>query len=294
MATRDDLRETQFDGHGSMVRWTERAGPLPARVFIHGLGVNGEAVLGAFADEPALGGHRSLLIDLPGHGASDRPADFSYSLEDHAAAVAVVWAAAGLHGVDVVGHSLGADIAIVVAYRNPGLVNRLVISEANLDPLPAVSNGRASQAIRLQSEDEFVTSGYDHLMADNPGWATMLKACSPVAVYRSAVGLTSGTTPTMREMFVSMTMPRMFVHGDRGEPLLGAGGLRLAGIRLVTIPNAGHMMMFDNLPAYVAAVAAGLGEAPGRSAGQHPPPIRRTRRAGPDHPSAGREGECGP
>jgi pimeloyl-ACP methyl ester carboxylesterase len=67
----------------------------------------------------------------------------------------------------------------------------------------------------------------------------------------------------MREMFVSMTMPRTFLHGDRGEPLLDAGGLRRAGIRVVTIPNAGHMMMFDNSPAFVVAVASGLGEAPG-------------------------------
>jgi len=264
MATRENVRETPFDRHGSMVRWTERAGSLPARVFIHGLGGNSEAILGAVADEPALGEHRSLLIDLPGHGASDRPSDFSYSLEDHAAAVSAVCEAAGIHGVDLVGHSLGADISIVVAYRNPGLVKCLVICEANLDPLPAVSNGRTSQAIRLQSEEEFVTSGYDRLLADNPGWATMLRACSPLAVHRSAVSLTSGTTPTMREMFVSMTMPRTFIHGDRGEPLLGAGGLRQAGIRVVAIPNAGHMMMFDNAPAYVAAVASAVGEAPGR------------------------------
>src|SRR5262245_29010036 len=242
MAIRDDLRETPFDRNGSMVRWTERAGPLPARVFIHGLGGNGEAILGAVADDPALGRHHSLLIDLPGHGASDRPADFSYSLDGHAAAVAAVCAAARIHGVDLVGHSLGADIAIVVAYRFPGLVSRLVISEANLDPLPAASNGRLSQAIRLQPEAEFVTSGYDRLIADNPSWATTLSACSPLAVHRSAVGLTSGTTPTMREMFASMTMPRMFVHGDRGEPLLDAGGLQRAKIRVVTIPNAGHMM----------------------------------------------------
>ena len=262
MSTREDLRETPFDRRGSMVRWTERPGPMTPRLFIHGLGGSGEAILGATADQPAMRGHRSLVIDLPGHGRSDRPADFSYSLEDHAAAVAAVCEAAGIERVDLVGHSLGADIAIVVAYRNPGLVSRLVISEANLDPLPAASDGRASQSIRLQSEGEFVTRGYDRLMADNPDWAPLLRACSPVAVYRSAVGLTSGTTPTMREMFVSMTMPRMFIHGDRGEPLLDADGLRQAGIRVVTIPNAGHMVMFDNPPAYEAATAAGLGQAP--------------------------------
>jgi pimeloyl-ACP methyl ester carboxylesterase len=262
VAARHGIRETPFDHHGSMVRWTERAGPLPARVYVHGLGGNGEAILGATADAPALGQHRSILVDLPGHGISDRPDDFSYSLEAHAAAVAAVCAAAGVHGVDLLGHSLGADTSIVVAYRNPGLVRRLVISEANLDPLPATLDGRASQAIRSQPEAAFVATGYDRLVTENPGWAATLRRCSPLAVHRSAVGLTTGTTPTMREMFVAMDMPRTFIHGDRGEPLLDADGLRRAGVRVVEIPNAGHMMMFDNPPAYVAALAAALGETP--------------------------------
>jgi pimeloyl-ACP methyl ester carboxylesterase len=263
MADAGDTHETPFDEHGSRVRWTERSGPLPARVFLHGLGGNREAILGAVADDPALGRHRSLLIDLPGHGASDRPQDFSYSLEAHAAAVAAVCAAAGVDGVGLVGHSLGADIAIVVAYRYPGLVARLVISEANLDPLPASNSGRTSQAIRLQPEAEFVATGYDRLVAENPGWAGTLRKSSPLAVHRSAVGLTSGTAPTMREMFVSLDAPRTFIHGDRGEPLLDADGLRAAGIQVITIPNAGHMMMRDNPRAFVDAVATALGQTPG-------------------------------
>jgi pimeloyl-ACP methyl ester carboxylesterase len=261
--TTHDVHETAFDDHGSKVRWTERTGALPARVLVHGLGGNGEAILGAVADDPALGGHRSILIDLPGHGASDRPDDFSYSLEAHAAAVVAVCAAAGVDGVDLIGHSLGADIAIVVAYRNPGLVARLVISEANLDPLPASTTGRASQAIRLQPEADFVATGYDQLIADSPSWAGTLRQCSALAVHRSAVGLTSGTTPTMREMFVSLDMPRTFIHGDRGEPLLDPAGLRAAGIQVITIPDAGHMMMRDNPPAFVDAVASALGQTPG-------------------------------
>jgi pimeloyl-ACP methyl ester carboxylesterase len=258
-----DLHETAFDDRGSQVRWTERPGAPPARVFVHGLGGNGEAILGTLADDPALGGHRSILIDLPGHGASDRPDDFSYSLEAHAAAVVAVCAAAGVDGIDLIGHSLGADIAIVVAYRNPGLVGRLVVSEANLDPLPASTTGRASQAIRHQPEADFVAAGYDRLVAGSPAWAGTLRQCSPLAIHRSAVGLTSGTTPTMREMFVSLDMPRTFIHGDRGEPLLDADGLRAAGIQVITIPDAGHMMMRDNSLAFVDAVASALGQTPG-------------------------------
>jgi pimeloyl-ACP methyl ester carboxylesterase len=65
----------------------------------------------------------------------------------------------------------------------------------------------------------------------------------------------------MRAMFTAMHIPRTFIHGDRGEPLLDAMGLQAAGVRVVTIPNAGHMMMFDNPPAFLAAVVEALGAA---------------------------------
>lgn len=252
------MHQTSFDAHGSQIRWSEITGDSPARVFIHGLGGTGEAILGALARDPAIAGHRSILVDLPGHGASDRPADYPYTLDAHAEAVVAVCRAAGVDGIDLVGHSLGADIAIVVAAQNQGLVRHLVISEANLDPLPPSLTGRASQAIRAQTEAAFVDTGYPALMDGNEQWARTLRFADARAIHRSAVGLTIGSTPTMRAMFVALPIPRTFIKGDRGEPLLDAAGLEAAGVRVVTIPDAGHMMMFDNPPAFVAAVAAAL------------------------------------
>lgn len=256
--TLDRVPSTPFDPRGSQIRWTEIPGALPARVYVHGLGGNGEAIFGAVARDPAVVGHRSLLLDLPGHGSSDQPDDYSYTLEALAAAVAAACAAAGVSSVDLVGHSLGADTAIVVAYRHPELVGRLVISEANLDPLPPSLTGRTSQAIRAQTEEHFVAAGYRELLDDYPGWAPTLRLCSPIAIYRSSVGLNIGTAPTMREMFVGMRIPRTFIKGDRGEPLLDEEGLKAAGVEVTTIPDAGHMMMFDNPAPFVDAVVAGL------------------------------------
>jgi pimeloyl-ACP methyl ester carboxylesterase len=252
------MPSTSFDRHGSQIRWAEIPGELPARVYVHGLGGNGEAIFGEVARDPSIAGRRSLLIDLPGHGSSDRPDDFSYTLEALADAVAAACAAAGVAGVDLVGHSLGADTAIVVAARHPELVRRLVISEANLDPLPPALDGRTSQAIRAQTEEHFVETGYDELFAQYPTWAPTLRLCSPVAIHRSSVGLNVGTVPTMREMFVAMTIPRTFIKGDSGEPLLDEAGLEAAGVRVVTVPDAGHMMMHDNPAAFTRELADAL------------------------------------
>lgn len=247
-----------FDAHGSQIRWTEIPGGLPARVFIHGLGSNGMAVFGRYLGRPELGARRSILVDLPGHGASDRPEDFSYDLAAHADAVAVAIAASGLRGVDVVGHSLGGDTAIVLAARHPDLAGRLVITEANLDPLPPALDARASQAMRAVPEAAWVAEGYTRLLETEPGWATTLRLCAPYAVHRSAVGLTTMTRPTTRELFTSMSMPRTFVRGEHGEPLVGADQLRSAGIRVLTVPSAGHMMMDDNPEGYLAALVEAL------------------------------------
>src|SRR6478609_2189282 len=201
--------KTTFDNAGSQIRWLDLAGRLPARVFVHGLGGVGWAAFGHIAGHPTLGGHRSLVIDLPGHGLSDRPRDWVYSLDDHAAAVAAVCAAAGVDGIDLVGHSLGADIAITVTGRNPGLVSRLVVAEANLDPLPrSATGGRGSQRIAAQAEEPFVATGFGAYIAAYADWAPTLRLCDPVAVHRSAVGLVTGTRPTMRDMLTTLTIER--------------------------------------------------------------------------------------
>jgi pimeloyl-ACP methyl ester carboxylesterase len=211
------VRSVAFDAAGSRIRWADLPGRLPARVFVHGMGGLGSATFGEVAGHRALGGHRSLVIDLPGHGLSDRPPGFGYTLDDHASVIARVCEAAGVDSIDLVGHSLGADIAVVVMGRYPRLVGRLVVAEANLDPLPRSATGRFSQRIAMQSEEEFLARGYQEILDTVPGWAWMLRLCDPRAVYRSAGGLITGTRPTMREMLLVSRIPRTFIRGEQAS-----------------------------------------------------------------------------
>lgn len=72
----------------------------------------------------ALSGHRTVLIDLLGFGESPKPW-IRYSVERHVAALHA--SLAGERCVTLVGHSLGAALALAYAARHPSIVRRLVL-----------------------------------------------------------------------------------------------------------------------------------------------------------------------
>ena len=209
---------------------------------------------------PAFATGRSIIVDLPGHGRSDRPSTFGYTLDEHAVAVGALLDAEGLRGVDLIGHSLGGSIAIVLASRRPDLVAQLVVVEANLDPLPALSTGLGSQRISSYSEAAWLTEGSADFIARNPALAATLRRCDPLAIHRSAVGLITGTRPTVRALLMSLAIPRAFIRGARGELLGGAEQLVETGVRLVELPDAGHMVMLDQPELFARALVEALTE----------------------------------
>ncbi|MGW3413185.1 alpha/beta fold hydrolase [Streptomyces sp. NPDC000888] len=249
------MKQAEFDGKGSHIRWTETAGAEPARVYVHGLGAASTVYNAHIAARPELAGRRTLFVDLPGHGISDRPADFGYTLEDHADALAAVLDAAHLIGAELVAHSMGGAVAIVLAHRRPDLVSRLVLTEANLDPHPPVKAG--SSGIASYEEDDYVENGGHARVLDmvGPSWAATMRLADPRALHRTAAGLMRGTNPTMRHMLRELTADRVYLQGELSGELPGKEGLEAAGVRVVTMPGAGHNVMFDNPDAFVAEVA---------------------------------------
>ena len=71
-----------------------------------------------------LSGHRTALVDLLGFGQSPKPWT-RYSVERHVAALHACLA--GERSMTLVGHSLGAALALAYAARYPSVVRRLVL-----------------------------------------------------------------------------------------------------------------------------------------------------------------------
>ena len=110
--------------HGHEVAY-RAAGTGPVVVLVHGMA-------GSSATwEPVIAGlaeHFTVVApDLPGHGASAKPADGDYSLGAFASGVRDLMVALGHPRATIVGQSLGGGVAMQFAYQFPARCERLVL-----------------------------------------------------------------------------------------------------------------------------------------------------------------------
>lgn len=258
---------------GAFVRFVDIAGREPVRVYLHGLARSSSGALAHIAAHPVVVGHRSLLVDLLGFGFSDRPVSFGYRMEDHAKTIVALLDRLGIGGCELVGHSMGGVVAILVASQRPDLASAVVAAEANLDS----GGGMLSGAIAQQTEAKYVTRGYEADLERVAGQARddpaglagivlgMLRAAAPYAIHRSARSLVEGSTPSVREQMRSLSMRRAFLAGERSlsspeNPSFE--DLAAAGVRRIVVPGAGHPMMFENPDGFARAIGDALGPPP--------------------------------
>jgi pimeloyl-ACP methyl ester carboxylesterase len=71
-------------------------------------------------------GHRVVLVDLLGHGGSEKPSE-GYTPQNQAKVVAEALERLGVRDGTVVGHSLGGSVAVALSEQSPELVKRAVI-----------------------------------------------------------------------------------------------------------------------------------------------------------------------
>jgi len=111
-----------------------RAGPADAPetlLFLHGWAGSKELWRHTLALMPPQ--YRTIALDLPGTGGTPLPADMQ-TIPQMAQWVAGVCTRLGLADVTLIGHSLGGNLAAEICLLFPGLVRRLVMADAALDP----------------------------------------------------------------------------------------------------------------------------------------------------------------
>ena len=113
----------------------------PPVVLLHGLFVDHriwDGVTAALAEE-----FRVVAPDLPGFGESEKPGPsrFDYGVDAFAEAIADLYAGLEIGRAALVGHGLGAAIALTVAARHPELVSHLVAGAGDGIPRNGPTSG---------------------------------------------------------------------------------------------------------------------------------------------------------
>lgn len=241
---------------GYAVFYHDLPGETPPLVFLHGLGCASSFEYPAVMSDPALRGRRALLIDLLGAGYSERPLEFSYTVEDHAAYLYEMLVQLDLADIILFGHSLGGAVAICLAGLLKDRLRQLILTESNLDPSPA---GATSRMIGSQPYDAFLAHGYAEMLAHAsrlyPLWAATLGHWLPEAAWRISRSAIRGGTPSWRQQLYDLKQPKAFFFGERSLPDPDVDLLRQAGVRVEVIPNAGHSMALEQ-PSALAQVIA--------------------------------------
>jgi N-formylmaleamate deformylase len=226
-------------------------------------GITSPVITQDFFVRELVGELRPIVVDLRGRGLSDTPADGSYTLDDYAADTAAVVRELGLDRPLVIGHSLGARIAAAFAVGYPDLAGELIL----VDP-PLSGPGRApypmtEQAFVDQLREANAGTTPDGVRKYFPRWpeaelelrARWLPTCDETAVVETHRGFE-------REDFFAYWpqlagAPVLIRGGD--SPVVGeAGAAELAAARpdatIVTVPDAGHMVPWDNREGFLAAL----------------------------------------
>jgi pimeloyl-ACP methyl ester carboxylesterase len=207
-------------------------------VLLHG-GGSSAATWDRLAGALAITGRRALAVDLRGHGASARTP--SYQLDEFRGDVIGVLDALGVDECALVGHSLGAYVASLVAQHQSGRITRLVLEEPPVPARdPADAHGLSTArfllpalgllAVRRGFDRQAVTSAVRQLRDPDPGWWSRL------------------TATTMPTLLISGG-PRSHVHPRRLDEVARA----MPRARLVTIP-VGHRVHSHDPRRFQAAV----------------------------------------
>jgi pimeloyl-ACP methyl ester carboxylesterase len=234
----------------------------PALVMLHGFG-DGEFVWNTVL--PVLTDYGSVVtVDLRGHGESDRASARSYVLESYVADVLHVIRVLDLGTITLVGHSLGAAVALCITAKAPDLVRRLAL----LDGGPGLNAGAGSHIRK-----EFASQPWRY--ASIKAYESALTAKLPLAsseVLHAFAGYALRVHPeggfelkcdralasapsSVDDYFLwsalrSVKCPTLLLRGEGSAvlplPIARRILAELSCGRLETIPHAGHAVLLDN------------------------------------------------
>jgi pimeloyl-ACP methyl ester carboxylesterase len=240
-------------------------------LLIHGFG-DGGFIWDEFCPQLVSLGH-VITVDLRGHGDSDWDPACRYGTAEHLSDMSFTVEALDLNKIFLIGHSLGADIAIRLAAQYPERVTGLVVvdfgPELNRDATTHIRNEFISESQTYSSDSEYDS----HLESKIPLVSPRLRARFAKSALRSrpqggyelkrdpAMGLakpiSEHSLPPLWPVLKKIICPVLIVRGLASSVFAPSVARRMVDVlpngHLVSIKLAGHAVMIENPEDFAAA-----------------------------------------
>ena len=244
----------RVDAGGVSIAW-QAVGPADGRpvLVVHGFGSNRQAnwLDAGWAEPLEAAGIRGILVDLRGHGESDKPVG-----PEHYAPAAflddlvAVLDALGLERVGVLGYSFGARLGWELGRAHPGRVSALVLGGFGVrDPMTGFDVAAARRFVASGEEiADPMTSQLMRMASLVPGNDLARIVDVAQAIGSSGLGAVEAATRP--------TAPVLFAAGERDDVAAGVDSFAAeAGAEYVALGPRSHAS---------AITARGFKEAAGR------------------------------
>jgi pimeloyl-ACP methyl ester carboxylesterase len=261
------------EAHGIRLHYTRTGGAKPPIVLAHGFTDDGlcwTPVAQALAPD-----YDVIMVDARGHGQSQAP-EHGYGPAEHAADLAGAIAALGLRRPAVLGHSMGAGTALVLAGAYPDVPRAILLEDPPPWWIAAPSMPGADEeyaAHRRQWVTGLKRKTREELIADQraetPGWSEgELEPWADSKLRLSLNVLSSGPTASVDwpATLRRISCPALLITADpdRGAIITDETAASLQTLvprlRVTQIADAGHSIRRDQFERYMEVVRAFLRE----------------------------------
>ncbi len=267
------------------------AGPRTV-LFLHGLGSYSKfwrEQLNVFA----AAGYRVLAMDQLGFGKSDKPAQFSYTMESMAETAAEFLDAVNAPHAVVVGHSMGGEVALAMALRFPEQVEALVLTSPagfeKFSPKEKAWFQKVFSTTLVKSTSEYAIWGSvrgNNFRRWRPELEWLIEErvrlakgeqfdAYAYAQVRAVDGLTHNDfvrdslekihAPTLIVFGEDdRLIPNPFLHGGLARSVMRQGAKRIQGAKLEGLSGCGHTVQMDCPSEYNSKVLEFVGGLPAK------------------------------
>jgi N-formylmaleamate deformylase len=221
-------------------------------------------------------GYDLFLMDMRGHGESDAPKDGGYTLDNMASELAACTRSLQLKKPILLGHSMGAFIALLLAGIFPDIPRAIILEDpppfwTPSHPSPEAEASRASLAEwilgeKRKTKDEL----YAEVRANNPGWSDEEKELWVDSKLRFNPAISQLVTPydpgkvDIQKIARRISCPAAFISADRqlgaisGEEDIALLKEWIPQLINHHIAGAGHSIHRDRFVPYMKSLQTAL------------------------------------